>query len=196
MTLTGENRQLGEKPAPVPLCPPQTPYGLTRDQTRVSAVRCRRLTGWAIERPGFKFALPLNAFTTVRCIETSSMWRIKGLYSAPRPALKGKGHRAEIYEQCVWFVAARGTILTFSWGHLNRRNTSTMTYYGVWPTWVLRKHKSEPKADVMWPACVVHGWCNNTRKESSRCPQVLPSHTLYNPLFLSHVTTTETVVGI
>jgi hypothetical protein len=29
MKLTGENRQLGEKPVPVPLCPLQTPHGLT-----------------------------------------------------------------------------------------------------------------------------------------------------------------------
>jgi hypothetical protein len=27
MKLTGENRQLGEKPAPVPLCPPQISHG-------------------------------------------------------------------------------------------------------------------------------------------------------------------------
>jgi hypothetical protein len=29
MKLTGENRQLGEKPVPVPLCPPQISHGLT-----------------------------------------------------------------------------------------------------------------------------------------------------------------------
>ena len=34
MKLTGKNRQLGEKPVPISLCPPQTPHGLTRDQTR------------------------------------------------------------------------------------------------------------------------------------------------------------------
>jgi hypothetical protein len=28
MKSTGENRQLGEKPVPVPLCPPQISYGL------------------------------------------------------------------------------------------------------------------------------------------------------------------------
>jgi hypothetical protein len=44
MKLTGENRQPGEKPVPVLLCPPQTPNGLTRDRTRASAVRGRRLT--------------------------------------------------------------------------------------------------------------------------------------------------------
>jgi hypothetical protein len=44
MKLAGENRQLGEKPVPVPLCPPQISHGLTRDRTRASAVNGRRLT--------------------------------------------------------------------------------------------------------------------------------------------------------
>jgi hypothetical protein len=33
------------------LCPPQISHGLTRNRTRVSAVRSRRLTAWAIARP-------------------------------------------------------------------------------------------------------------------------------------------------
>jgi hypothetical protein len=44
MKFTGENRQLGEQPGPVPLCPPQISHGLTQDRTRASAVRGRRLT--------------------------------------------------------------------------------------------------------------------------------------------------------
>jgi hypothetical protein len=40
----------GEKPVPVPLCPPQIPHGLTRDRTRASAVRGWRLTVWAMAR--------------------------------------------------------------------------------------------------------------------------------------------------
>jgi hypothetical protein len=39
MILTEKNKELGKKPVPVSLCPPQIPYGLTRVQTRVSAVR-------------------------------------------------------------------------------------------------------------------------------------------------------------
>jgi hypothetical protein len=39
----GKTEELGEKPVPVPLCPSQIPHGLTRDQTRASAV-CSRLT--------------------------------------------------------------------------------------------------------------------------------------------------------
>ena len=44
MKLTGEIRQLGEKPVAVSLCPPQTPHELTWDRTRASAVEGRRLT--------------------------------------------------------------------------------------------------------------------------------------------------------
>jgi hypothetical protein len=42
----GETEVLGGKPVPVPLCPPLIPHGLTRDRTRASAVRGRRLTAW------------------------------------------------------------------------------------------------------------------------------------------------------
>jgi hypothetical protein len=47
----GKTEVLGEKPVPVPLCPPQIPHGLTRDRTRASAVRAWRLTPWAMARP-------------------------------------------------------------------------------------------------------------------------------------------------
>jgi hypothetical protein len=35
----GKTEELGEKPVPAPLCPPQIPHGLTRARTRASAVR-------------------------------------------------------------------------------------------------------------------------------------------------------------
>jgi hypothetical protein len=35
----GKTEVLGEKPIPVPRCPPQIPHGLTRDRTRASARR-------------------------------------------------------------------------------------------------------------------------------------------------------------
>jgi hypothetical protein len=47
----GKTEELGEKPIPVSLCPPQIPYGLTRDRTRACAVGGRRLTAWAMARP-------------------------------------------------------------------------------------------------------------------------------------------------
>jgi hypothetical protein len=73
MKLTGENRQLGEKSVPVPLCPPQISHGLTRDRTRASAVRGRRLTAWAMARPSLTLLhtvskptpLPVNVFVLI-----------------------------------------------------------------------------------------------------------------------------------
>jgi hypothetical protein len=38
----GKPKYSGEKPVPVPLCPPQIPRGLTQDRTRAPAVRGRR----------------------------------------------------------------------------------------------------------------------------------------------------------
>jgi hypothetical protein len=40
----GKTEILGEKPVPVPFCPPQIPHGLTWDRIRASAVGGRRLT--------------------------------------------------------------------------------------------------------------------------------------------------------
>jgi hypothetical protein len=47
----GKTEIFERKPVPVPLCPPQIPHGLTRNRTRASAVRGRRLTAWAMARP-------------------------------------------------------------------------------------------------------------------------------------------------
>jgi hypothetical protein len=49
--IDGKTVELWEKPAPVPLCPPQIPHGLTKARTRASAVRGRRLTTWAMALP-------------------------------------------------------------------------------------------------------------------------------------------------
>jgi hypothetical protein len=47
----GKTEVRGEKPVPVPFCPPQIPHRLNRDRTRASAVGGRRLTAWAMARP-------------------------------------------------------------------------------------------------------------------------------------------------
>jgi hypothetical protein len=44
------NRSTRRKPAPVPLCPPQTPHA-ARTRTRAAAVGSQRLTAWATARP-------------------------------------------------------------------------------------------------------------------------------------------------
>jgi hypothetical protein len=49
--IDGKTEELGEKPIPVPLCPPQIPHGLTQALTRASMVRGWWLTTWAMARP-------------------------------------------------------------------------------------------------------------------------------------------------
>jgi hypothetical protein len=44
------NKSTRRKPAPVPLCPPQTPYA-ARTRTSAAAVGIQRLTAWATARP-------------------------------------------------------------------------------------------------------------------------------------------------
>jgi hypothetical protein len=44
-------RSTRRKPAPVPLCPPQTPHA-ARTRTRAAALGSQRLTGCAAARPG------------------------------------------------------------------------------------------------------------------------------------------------
>jgi hypothetical protein len=50
------NRSTRRKPAPVPLCPPQTPHA-ARTRTRSAAVGSQRLTAWATARPNCKCIL-------------------------------------------------------------------------------------------------------------------------------------------
>jgi hypothetical protein len=51
MILKGATKELEDKPAPVSLCPPQIPHGLTRARNRASAVRGGLRTAWAMARP-------------------------------------------------------------------------------------------------------------------------------------------------
>jgi hypothetical protein len=66
----GKTEELGEKPVPVPLCPPQISHRLTRAQIRASAMGGQRLTVWAMTfisfisaySPGWTFGLPFRGF--------------------------------------------------------------------------------------------------------------------------------------
>jgi hypothetical protein len=51
MVLTGDTEEIGEKPVPVPLCPPQIPHGPNRMRTPASEMRGRRLTASDMARP-------------------------------------------------------------------------------------------------------------------------------------------------
>jgi hypothetical protein len=48
--IDGKTEEPRVKHAPVPLCSPQIPHGLTRARTQASAVRGQRLTAWAMTR--------------------------------------------------------------------------------------------------------------------------------------------------
>jgi hypothetical protein len=63
----GKTEVLGEKPAPVPLCLPHIPHGLTR----ASAVRRRWLTAWTMARPNTRSW----SYTCDASLRLSSMWR-------------------------------------------------------------------------------------------------------------------------
>jgi hypothetical protein len=74
----GKTEVLGEKPVPVPLCPPQIPHGLTRDQTRASVVRGWRLTAWAIARPNVTLSLMQSESFSIshQCCWVSFFWDV------------------------------------------------------------------------------------------------------------------------
>jgi hypothetical protein len=55
MKIGRGNRSTRRKPAPAPLCPPQIPFGQTRDRTRAAAEGSQRLTAWAMARPTSTF---------------------------------------------------------------------------------------------------------------------------------------------
>jgi hypothetical protein len=65
--LTVETEDLGEKPVPVPLYPPQIPNGLTRARIRACEVRGRGLTAWAMAQPSYS---PTHKLTTIYNIQS------------------------------------------------------------------------------------------------------------------------------
>jgi hypothetical protein len=69
----GKAEVLGEKPVPVSLCPPQIPRAPTRDLTRSSAVRGRRLTAWAIAQPS---ETPCCTEESSLCADRGSEWEV------------------------------------------------------------------------------------------------------------------------
>ena len=89
----GKTEVLGEKPVPVPLCPPQIPHGLTRDRTRASAVTGRRLTVWAMARPSFHVYFNL-------CFKQHRTFPFQILYYIPFVALSRQNTNSAVDRQC------------------------------------------------------------------------------------------------
>jgi hypothetical protein len=98
----GKTAVLREKPVPVPLCPPQIPYGLTRERTRASAVRGRRLTAWAMSRPVFvSLRRMFFALLTSQC-------HARGVLQTDAPALGATSSSAVL----TWRRSSRVQIVT------------------------------------------------------------------------------------
>jgi hypothetical protein len=66
------------KPAPVPLCSPQIPHGLSWDGTRTAAVGSRRLTAWAMTRPGVGWSSTEKGQVVNICSEASWLYKVAG----------------------------------------------------------------------------------------------------------------------
>jgi hypothetical protein len=72
---------LGRKPVPVQLCPSQIPHGLTRDRTRASAVRDRRLTAVAQFVEALRYKAEDRGFDSQWCHWHNSFGRTVALGS-------------------------------------------------------------------------------------------------------------------
>jgi hypothetical protein len=62
MRIGRGNRSTRRKPAPVPLCPPQTPHDLTWARTRAAAMKGWRLTAWSMALPSSHLCQSLLRF--------------------------------------------------------------------------------------------------------------------------------------
>jgi hypothetical protein len=62
----------GNRSAPVPLCPPQTPHA-ARKRTRAAAVGSQRLIAWATARPScYCYTLALLSLSVLMCMDMTS----------------------------------------------------------------------------------------------------------------------------
>jgi hypothetical protein len=62
----GKPEELGEKPVPVPLSPPQIPHGLTRARTQASAVGGRLITVWVMAWRDHPWPYYIPGYQTIR----------------------------------------------------------------------------------------------------------------------------------
>jgi hypothetical protein len=76
----GKTEVLGEKPVPVPLCPPQIPKGRTRDRTRAFAVGGRRLTASAMARPSLLVTWYVSRFINQILYIQSTLYFVYFIY--------------------------------------------------------------------------------------------------------------------
>jgi hypothetical protein len=73
-----DNRSTWRNPAPVPLCPTQTPHA-ARTRTRAATAGCQRLTAWATEWPCLTLVSVLDNMTSnSRVIHKWIYWKLFG----------------------------------------------------------------------------------------------------------------------
>jgi hypothetical protein len=72
--LARGNRSIRRIPAPVPLCPPQTPHA-ARTKTRAAAVGSQRLTAWATARPASNFVPRSRCMWQYASLPYTYSWR-------------------------------------------------------------------------------------------------------------------------
>jgi hypothetical protein len=86
------NRSTRRKPAPVQLCPPQTPHAAWT-RTRTTAVGSRWLTAWATARPSRGSSIRVREIDIVRFSETSvNIYHITQCHIKKRGFLRIKTH--------------------------------------------------------------------------------------------------------
>jgi hypothetical protein len=111
------NRSNRRKPAPVPLCPPQTPHA-ARTRTRSTAVGSQRLAAWSTARP-CRFSNVVTALLSASCIGTWGCDRERGY------VLYGTWQ----FRELEWYSSTN--VLLKAWFDASRREDSDCDDLGV-----------------------------------------------------------------
>jgi hypothetical protein len=80
-TIGKGNRSTRRKPAPVPLCPPQTSHA-ARTVTRAAAVGSQRLTAWATTRPVLPLSFAFEILVLGPELQVLIFWLACRIYTA------------------------------------------------------------------------------------------------------------------
>jgi hypothetical protein len=134
MRIGWGNRSTRWQPVPVPLCPPQNPYGLTWGRTRAAVVGSRRQTAWAVARPTLSVAglwqwqwqahyIPLEGQgppTSVTLIGWATPYELAGLYSVEFRDDRWMMRWKEFGRKWSWFYRGKDWGTPYNLMHDNR----------------------------------------------------------------------------
>jgi hypothetical protein len=130
----------------VPLCLQRIPHGLTRDQTRASAVGGRRLTAWAIARPtsavsisGETLSIPgaLPFFSCLMAFLTSSSVGVPMLIFKRLVSCSSFSSSSSVAGRLLWRKTKRVLNLVHVWCVYIERmpRLNFLTAYVLWFVW-------------------------------------------------------------